>query len=357
MRIFLISNMYPSKTDSLFGVFVKNFKLLLEKNGIVFSAVSVIKGKRSNRFLKLLTYLSYYFSIIYNYAFKNYDLIYVHYLSHNAPILNLLLFKKKKPLVINVHGSDVLDSIGRKIDKLNVRVLKKTDLVVVPSEYFKDIVLANYPFLKPQTIFVSPSAGVDNSIFYPLVHKNNPIPIIGMVSRIDAGKGWEDFLSALNLLKKRKINFKAIIAGQGLEERAMLKMIKELNLSDYVEFLGLVKQNELVNLYNKIDVMVFPTRSSESLGLVGVEAMSCKTPVLGSNIAGLKTYIINNVNGMLFEPGNVNELTSCIETYLSFSCAEKEKMKSAAFETAQEYESEFVTRKLLNQLKVVCTKS
>lgn len=357
MKFFLISNMYPSKTDSLFGVFVKNFKLLFEKNGIVFSAVSVIKGKRSNKISKLFTYLIYYSSIIYNYIFKQYDLIYVHYLSHNAPILNLLLVNKKKPLVINVHGSDVLDSIGRKIDNLNVRVLKKTDLVVVPSEYFKDIVLANYPFLKPQHIFISPSAGVDNSVFYPIINTNNPIPILGMISRIDAGKGWEDFLSALSLLKKRKIKFKAIIAGQGLEEKAMLKMIKELDLSEDVEFLGLVKQNELVNLYNKIDVMVFPTRSSESLGLVGVEAMSCKTPVIGSNIAGLKTYIINNVNGMLFEPGNVNELTSCIETYLSFSSDEKEKMKSAALETSQEYESEFVTKKLLNQLNEVCIKN
>ena len=46
MKIFLISNMYPSKKDPLFGVFVKNFKNLLENQGVSFVCKSLIKGKR-----------------------------------------------------------------------------------------------------------------------------------------------------------------------------------------------------------------------------------------------------------------------------------------------------------------------
>ncbi len=357
MRIFLISNMYPSKVDSLFGVFVKNFKLLLEKEGVVFSAVSLIKGKRANKLLKIYSYLKYYCSIIYKYIFKKYDFLYVHYLSHNSPILTLLLLKKKKPLVINVHGSDILDSLGKKIDKVNVHVLKKTDLVVVPSVYFQSIMLTNYPFLKPQNIFVSPSAGVDSTKFYPLMPIVNAIPVLGLISRIDSGKGWEDFLGALNLLKKRKISFKAIIAGQGLEENRMVKMIKDLNLSENVEFLGLVKQDQLVHLYNKMDIMVFPTKKSESLGLVGLEAMSCKTPVIGSDIAGLRTYIIHDKNGLLFTFGDVIQLTENIEKYLNFSIEKKEEMMEAAYITAQEYEATKVASNLHNRLLKLCTEN
>ncbi len=356
MKIFLISNMYPSFKDPLFGVFVKNFKLLLEKEGVVFSAFSVIKGKRGNKLSKVFSYLRYYSSIGYNYFFKKYDFIYVHYLSHNSPILSLLLFKKKKPLVINVHGSDILDSIGRKIDKLNVRVLKKTDLVVVPSVYFKNIMCTNYPFLKPTTIFVSPSAGVDSNKFYPLPPVQNSIPILGLISRIDAGKGWEDFLGALALLKQNKFIFKAIIAGQGLEENNMLKMINDLNLNSEVEFLGLVNQNDLVHLYNKMDAMVFPTkREAESLGLVGLEAMSCKTPVIGSNIAGLKTYINHDENGLLFKPGDVKDLAKNIETYLNFSTDKKTAMIEAAYNTAKKYEAKEVTSNLHKRLEKLCT--
>jgi glycosyltransferase involved in cell wall biosynthesis len=138
----------------------------------------------------------------------------------------------------------------------------------------------------------------------------------------------------------------------------MKTMINDLGLQNNVEFLGLVKQEELVHLYNKMDVMVFPTkREAESLGLVGLEAMSCKTPVIGGDIAGLKTYIENYRNGMLFQPGNVFELSTCIEKYLNFSIQEKEDMRNAAFNSAKQYESGYVIEKLLEQLKKVCTRN
>jgi len=104
--------------------------------------------------------------------------------------------------------------------------------------------------------------------------------------------------------------------------------------------------------------MVFPTkREAESLGLVGVEAMSCATPVIGGNIAGLKTYIHHNQNGLLFEPGNVSELADCIEKYLHLSSEERIKMKNAALKTALEYESGYVMQKLLTQLRSLCIKN
>ncbi|QAA82190.1 glycosyltransferase family 4 protein [Aequorivita sp. H23M31] len=360
MKIFLTSNMYPSSKDSLFGVFVKNFRLELKKNGVVFPAVSIIEGKRSNNLSKALTYLKYYLSVCFNFIFKDYDLVYVHFMSHNAPVLAFLffLFKKKKPLVINVHGDDVTASKGKKIDNLNKFILKKVDLVVVPSTYFKKMMLENYPFLTENQIFVSPSGGVDATRFYPIKMERNEIPILGMISRIDKGKGWDDFIKALKGLREKNIEFKAIIAGQGLQEKDMLEMIREFNLQDRVEFLGLVKQEELVQLYNKMDVMVFPTkREAESLGLVGVEAMSCGTPVIGGNIAGPKTYINHNQNGLLFEPGNVSELEGCIERYLKLSSEEKSQMKNAAIKTAEEYESGYVMNRLLKQLKTLCIKN
>ncbi|SRX52634.1 glycosyltransferase family 4 protein [Aequorivita sp. CIP111184] len=360
MKIFLVSNMYPSSKDSLFGVFVKNFRIELEKKGVIFSAISVIKGKRADNFNKSISYLKYYFSVSYNFIFKKYDLLYVHFMSHNTPVLAFLffIFKKKKPLVMNVHGDDVTNSKGRKIDILNKFVLKKVDLVVTPSAYFKTMMLENYPFLTQEQIFVSPSGGVDATRFYPIEKAPNSIPILGMISRIDEGKGWDDFLKALKVLNEKNISFTALIAGQGLQEKEMKSMIVDFNLQDKVEFLGLIKQEQLVHLYNKMDVMVFPTkREAESLGLVGLEAMSCKTPVIGGNIAGLKTYIENNINGMLFEPGNVSELTISIEKFLNFSLHEKQNMRNAAFETAKEYESEHVMQMLLDQLKKVCTKN
>lgn len=351
--------MYPSKTDPLFGVFVKNFREELENRGVDFAAVSVIEGKRFHRIQKLFTYLKYYLSIAYNYIFKNYNCVYVHVITHNSPIMAflLLIFGKKKPLVINVHGDDVISSKGKKIDRLNRFVLKKADLIVVPSSYFKQLVVANYPFLRAKRILVSPSAGVDIEKFYPVPRAENTIPIIGMISRIDAGKGWDIFLDALAVLKNANVGFISKIAGQGLEQQAMQKKIIDLNLTDNVSFLGLIKQDKLVHLYNELDIMVFPTQKSESLGLVGLEAMACKVPVIGSNIAGLKTYISHTVNGFLFSPGDAGALAENIMNFLDLSGVDKDQMRNAAYRTAKDYESKIVMDNLHKNLEKLCTKN
>ena len=74
MKIFLISNMFPSFIDPLFGVFVKNFKIGLEQYNVKFKAVSVIRGKSANIFLKTIKYLRYFLSIFSNYFKGDYDI-------------------------------------------------------------------------------------------------------------------------------------------------------------------------------------------------------------------------------------------------------------------------------------------
>ena len=167
MRIFLVSNMYPSKTDPLFGVFVKNSREELEKQGVVFSECALIKGKTNSKVRKTINYLNHYFAIAKFFFQRNYDLMYVHYLSHHIPILSFLLFFKKKPIVINVHGSDIISIRDKTIlYKLSVKILKTTDLLVVPTSYFKELIQEKYPFITEEQLFISPSGGIDNSVFY-----------------------------------------------------------------------------------------------------------------------------------------------------------------------------------------------
>lgn len=349
--------MYPSDNDPLFGVFVKNFKEKLTELGVSFPGMAVIKGKRPNKRAKTRAYSAYYASILKQYVSIKYDILYTHYLSHNAPILLLLLrtFGKKKKWVVNVHGNDIIDSIGKKIEKLNAQVLKKTDLVVVPSLYFKNIILERYPFIEEQKIFISPSGGIDAKRFYPKEKEKHDVPVVGLISRIDEGKGWDKFLMSLRILKDENFSFKAIIAGQGLQEDAMKKQIKELDLEEEVNFLGLVHQDELVHLYHTMDVMIFPTeREAESLGLVGLEAMSCGTPVIASNMAGPQTYIVNGMNGFLFSPGNSKELAQYIKKYFAMTADQKTKMQENAVEMAKPYEADEVINNLYDRLMELC---
>jgi len=74
-----------------------------------------------------------------------------------------------------------------------------------------------------------------------------------------------------------------------------------------VKFMGTFERNELAKIYQSFDILVFPTLWPEPYGLVVLEALSCKTPVLASRIGALPELIEHGYNGWLLEPKNVDE--------------------------------------------------
>ena len=97
------------------------------------------------------------------------------------------------------------------------------------------------------------------------------------------------------------------------------------------------------------DVFVFPTYG-ESLGLVGLEAMSCGVPVIASNIGGPKGYIVSGENGLLFKPKDANDLSLKIKEYFTFNAEFKSKMIASAINTAYQYDSRKVKSDIVSFL-------
>lgn len=350
MRIFLISNMYPSSTDPDYGVFVKNIEHNLKEKGAKISCKSVISGRKKSVPLKIWTYIVFYFSIINHYRKENFDIVYLHFLSHSAPGLWLakLFFSKKKKIVINTHGSDVLNYQKGVLYYFSEKILQFTDLIIVPSAYLKETTRKKFPFLSKEKLYVSPSGGIDTSIFYPISSTENNKFTIGFVSRIENEKGWKTFIKALKQFKNNRVDFHAYIAGQGSKANEMQDLIATLNLDNQVEYLGVLNQPDLNKLYNKLSIFVFPS-FSESLGLVGLEAMACKVPIIGSEIAGLKTFVENRKNGLFFTLGNENELYKKLMEFYNYKEETQIKMKEEAYKTALQFDKNSITEALYNK--------
>lgn len=346
--------MYPSHKDPIFGVFVKNFKEGLENMGAIFTQKALIKGKGSSPVKKILKYSQHYFNILLGILKSNYDLMYIHYLTHHLPLLYVLIPLKKKKWIINVHGSDVLDiKPSGLVDKLAIKVLKNIDLIVVPTTYFKELVLKKYPFLAESNFYVSPSGGIDPNKFYVKNDKQpNEVLTLGFISRFIEEKGWKTFLESLIILKKYNVSFKAIMAGKGPDADKIIEYIKTNELGDQVNFLGLVKQDKLIDIYNSLDLYIFPSyRESESLGLTGLEAMSCGTPTVACNMAGPSTYIKNGVNGYLFTPMSTKELTEIIMKYDQLDPKEKQKIKANSITSSASFSTTNVNKKIYKKLE------
>ena len=82
--------------------------------------------------------------------------------------------------------------------------------------------------------------------------------------------------------------------------------IKDTKDTEYIAYHIIDK---IKYIYNNIDVLVFPTKLKEGLGLVGLESMACSTPVIASNSSGPATYVQEGKNGFLFRISLIAILT------------------------------------------------
>ena len=359
MKILVISNMYPSDKDPTFGVFVKNFyDYLRSKNGQDNTSLSVIKGQSKSGSSKIFDYVSFNLKTISLLLFNKYDLVYVHTVTYPAFPVKVASYFKDIPLAFNIHGSDWITHSGLagRLKRMTLPLLKKAKLIVVPSSVFRELVIEELPNVDKNKIIVSYSAGLDLYRFTPSEKDsgNKEELTIGYVSRVIENKGWRVFIEALKQLKEGGYPIKAIMAGGGVQEPEMLSLIETYGLKNVIEYLGAVAQEKLPELYRKMDLFVFPTLFFESLGLVGVEAMACGTPVIGTNQGGPTEYLNDGVNGYLFEKGNANDLCKKIVTFLSLTKEEKLKMSKKAIETSKLFGREYVMDGLINEIHKAC---
>ena len=358
MKILLISNMYPSKKDKTYGTFVKMFKEGIEHNAndIIFNCC-FIRGRSNNLIVKVCKYSIFYITIIYKALFTKYDFIYNHQITHSAPALRICRYFRKFKLVMNIHGGDIvtIDKTSKKLLNFAIPLLVNSNLIVVPSDYFKNVVLNKIPGISLSQLFVSASGGVDKNIFTCLNSHISSTSTIVYVSRIDTGKGWNVLIDAILELRLSGdfAGKRVLFVGYGEQAEMLNEKINDLDLSDCCDYLGPKTHRELSELYNQADIMIFPTMLYESLGLVGIEAMACGCPVIGSDIGCLPEYIKEGITGFLFEPGNSHELAERIVDFYKLTEKQRNTMRLEAIRYVDKYESRKISQALINKIKEI----
>lgn len=353
LNIFLISNMYPSSKSPTCGIFVRNIVDALKDQGCRFPCQATIGVRESRAWKKVFNYFRFFFQVVFLAKTCEYNLIYAHYIAHSLVPLSCIRHGLKAPLILHAHGTDVFprNILGRWIQRLVTPVIRQADLIVVPSLFLQKNVMERFG-IGAEKIFISPSAGVDTRLFSSRPgEKKKEMFTIGYISRIEHGKGWDTLLDAVAILRAAgAVKFEVLVIGMGSREKELQALARKHKLQDVVRLVGMVPHGELPSWYHKMDVFVFPTQLPESLGLVGLEAMACGIPVVGSNIGALREYILDDVNGWLTEPGSPLGLAMAIQNFFTLSPRVKDSFRSAARQTAMNYESSRVGARLYKRL-------
>ncbi|MDB5387180.1 MAG: glycosyltransferase family 1 protein [Planctomycetaceae bacterium] len=118
-------------------------------------------------------------------------------------------------------------------------------------------------------------------------------------------KGFHILRAACQRLWQKRRDFELVVTGDSPERP-----------DEFCRYIGWQTQEQLPNVIRASDILMFPTIAEEALGRSAVEAMGAGRPVIASRIGGLKFTVTDGATGLLFEPGNVDDLARKIDTLL-----------------------------------------
>jgi glycosyltransferase involved in cell wall biosynthesis len=114
-------------------------------------------------------------------------------------------------------------------------------------------------------------------------------------------KGFDYMIKVARMAKDEKLNWRFIVIGKGQLENELKQMVKDLNVADYIRFVGF--HNDVFPIMKAADLFVLTSRS-ESMTHVLREAMSVKTACVAADVTGISELIEHEKNGYLVEPEN-----------------------------------------------------
>lgn len=209
----------------------------------------------------------------------------------------------KCPQLINNY-----DNITSKVLKNKLKNINFNNLTIfVLNSHFKDLIMDSILF-KNSNVEIVPNC-IDTNKFRPLekikLKIKYKIPLDKKIILYSASyessiKGYKEFLLAVNPLDIEKFHILIVGNPPNIE-----------NIKHSYTFWGHVSEDIMVEAYNLADVTVVSS-IEDNLPNIMLESISCGTPVVGFNIAGLKDTIINGYNGYLAEPFDIPQLTEAI---------------------------------------------
>ncbi|MCS7282569.1 MAG: glycosyltransferase family 4 protein [Anaerolineae bacterium] len=213
--------------------------------------------------------------------------------------------------------------VNRVVDVMNYlagvladRVVAYTEDFAIHSPYLSRF--AHKVVVIPPPVELPPATPEEIRAFADRVGLNGRGPVIGMAARLAAEKGVEVLLEALPRILEVYPDARVLFAGQYqnvLGEEAYARRLAPLlaRYQDRWTFLGVLSPKEMAAFYPNLDVIVVPSlNSTESFGLVQVEAMLCGTPSIASDLPGVRQPVLQTGMGEIVPVGDSRALAEAI---------------------------------------------
>jgi glycosyltransferase involved in cell wall biosynthesis len=289
------SSSHISETTTAQGITVRTFPAIASQNSYDFSLGLYKAIKRTTS-----------------------DIIHIHgfYASHMP--LAALAKKDNQKLILTIH-SCASSSMLRRAFRVPYhlfcrRILSNADKLVCVSkeEYLQ---YRKYLGLPISRYTVIPN-GVNIQDFAELPdERRTEDPYVLSVGRLEKCKGFHFLIKSFAQLKKKYPSLKLNIIGTGPYKRNLLQLISKLNLQDTIKIHERIPREKVVSLYKGCTLFALLS-SGESSGIVVLEALAAKKPVLVTTSYALKEYVEQGVAVGVPYPPSQNQVCDSISSIL-----------------------------------------
>ena len=249
--------------------------------------------------------------VVENYAL---DVLHVHYampFATSAYLAKQIMLPRSLGVVTTLHGTDIT-VVGAEPSFFRITQfsMQSSDRLTAVSRFLKERAEATFGTTRPIEVIYN---FVDPQVFAPkratrirlggpgtkvLMHASNFRPV----------KNIPVVIQVFSEVRKR-LQAKLVMVGDGPEKAGAEQLARELGVHRDVLFLG--NQDCMEEMLPLADVFLLPS-SSESFGLVALEAMSAEVPVVCSNAGGLPEVVEHGFTGFLHEPAHVAGYTASV---------------------------------------------
>lgn len=220
------------------------------------------------------------------------------------------LLKKYKPDYVITHGVRPMSLFG----KAGARIAAVAHNYSIKRLMGASLVLTITKDLHDK--FIAAGRSPDNTFIVPNMIEGDPMPtrdfrdpvMIGTMGRFVKKKGFDDYITALRILKDRGYNFRARLGGDGEESSSLREMAKSLD--GWLEFSGWVKNKR--EFFSEIDIFCLSSKQ-EAFGIVLLEAFVTATPVVSTNCEGPIEVVTDGYDAIFAEKNNPKDLANKLE--------------------------------------------
>ncbi len=251
----------------------------------------------------------------------HYDLIHSHYWLSGLVGKQLQAWWHVPHAVMFHTLGAVKNNIGIGEEETELRIESEREVIancdrIIASTEREKVDLIMYYGACPEKISIIP-CGVNLDLFQP-VGRNGARRQLGLdhqkvilfVGRIEPLKGLEQLLRALKHINGKEPPILMIVGGDE-HSRGQIEMLqmmaRKLHIDDRVAFIGAVAQHKLPLFYSAADVCVIPSYY-ESFGMVALESLACGTPIVATDVGGMRRIIRRSELGSIVSDNSPHKL-------------------------------------------------